>query len=103
MYAVRALCDFGVSVQQCDSAQRSPLHAALELGLEDVARMLVEAGADVEALDLAQNTPLHVSARWGSPGQCLFACRVNSGLRSDRLLLISEAARAAVYIYCFCC
>ena len=45
----------------------TPLHAALDNGHVDVARLLLRNGADVDILDSHDQTPLHLAAKCGDP------------------------------------
>ena len=45
--------------------RETPLHAALDNGHVDVARLLLQHGADVDVLDSHNQTPLHLAAKCG--------------------------------------
>lgn len=56
---LKAQLDSGrLDINEVDDDGRAPLHRAIDLGDEDLARRLVEAGADVDLCDRWGNTPL---------------------------------------------
>ena len=61
----------GITVNEADDVQRTPLHLALEGGHFEIIRELLRRGADVTAKDLEHRTPLHyVSYMWASTKLC---------------------------------
>lgn len=56
---LKAQLDTGrLDINEVDDDGRAPLHRAIDLGDEDLARRLVDAGADVNLCDRWGNTPL---------------------------------------------
>jgi ankyrin repeat protein len=54
-----------------DEQQNTPLHLAIQVGAEEVCRMLIEAGAAIDAKNHQQCTPLHRAAMYGHDGICI--------------------------------
>ncbi len=61
------LLDHGVPVDQLDSDEGTPLHAAAEVGNVDSMQLLLERGANLEARNLDGLTPLDATYRVGRP------------------------------------
>jgi hypothetical protein len=63
--ALRAFIKVGVSVDERDQNNLTPLHVAAARGHDPIVRTLIEQGADIEARDNLNQTPLHMAAWHG--------------------------------------
>ncbi|KAJ8602072.1 hypothetical protein CTAYLR_001606 [Chrysophaeum taylorii] len=63
--AIRALCDFGATLEARDEEGNTPLHAAAKAGNAASVAALLRGGADAAAVNARADTPLHLAV-----GQC---------------------------------
>ena len=59
------LIDEGANLNAKNNAGQTPLHIAVDLGINDMATTLVAAGADIHATDMNGNTPADIAADRG--------------------------------------